>query len=259
MLNFIDKKIRQAFSDAAIQYDVLTSLHKEIGRELMRKINTLEDAKRILDIGMGTGWLTNKLKFYFPDAMVIGMDFALGMIESAKKENEEGVHIVQADAANLPFKDDAFDVIISNLAFQWITDLAKVFVLCQRSLSREGRLVLTMFGYNTFQELFLALGKESGIDKAQFRRLADRESVEAALKESGFNKIKVEEEFIKVHFPMMLDLLKWIKDIGANMLNPGVYLGKDALLKSEEYYNEHFRDRLGIRATFEVLWVEAQK
>ena len=30
-------KVRQAFTDAADQYDILTSLHKEIGRELVKK------------------------------------------------------------------------------------------------------------------------------------------------------------------------------------------------------------------------------
>ncbi len=255
----IDNKIRQAFSDAAIQYDVLTSLHKEIGRELMRKVNTLDDAKRILDIGMGTGWLTNKLKFYFPDAVVVGMDFAPGMIDAAKHKNEEGFRIIQADAADIPFKNDSFDVIISNLAYQWVEDLNKSFMHCRQSLKKDGLLTLTMFGYSTFQELFLTLEKTNKDDNPFLRRLASREAVYEALTQSGFRDIKVEEEIIKVHFPTMMDLLKWIKDIGANMLNPGIYIGKGALRKSEEYYNEHFRDRLGIRATFEVLWVEAKK
>ena len=259
ILKIIDNKIRQAFSDASIQYDVLTSLHKEIGRELVRKINKIEDAKRILDIGMGTGWLTNKLKFYFPDTMVVGMDFAPGMIDAAKHKNAEGFWIVQADALGIPFKNDSFDVIISNLAYQWVEDLRKSFTICQKTLGKEGVLVLTMFGYNTFQELFLTLENSSGIDQLKFRRLASRESVCEALSLSGFRDIKVEEEIIKVHFPTMMDLLKWIKDIGANMLNPNIFLGKEALLRSEEYYNGHFRDRLGIRATFEVLWVEAKK
>ena len=32
IIKLIDQKIRKAFSDAAMQYDVLSGLHKEIGR-----------------------------------------------------------------------------------------------------------------------------------------------------------------------------------------------------------------------------------
>ena len=64
-LQFIDQRIRNAFSDASIQYDVLTGMHKEIGRELVDKIKDHEPAQYILDVGMGTGWLTNRLTYFF--------------------------------------------------------------------------------------------------------------------------------------------------------------------------------------------------
>ncbi len=68
VFQIIDQKIRSAFSNAAVQYDALTSLHKEIGRELAKKVIDNEEADYILDVGMGTGWLTKKISFYFPDS-----------------------------------------------------------------------------------------------------------------------------------------------------------------------------------------------
>ena len=128
-LNFIDQKIRKSFSDAAAQYDVLTGMHNEIGRELLKKVIDTDLTDSILDIGMGTGRLTRRLKFYFPESQVIGMDFAEGMIEIAKNKGG-GEGIIQADAAALPFKSNSFNVIVSNLAFQWIRDLSSAFKLC---------------------------------------------------------------------------------------------------------------------------------
>ena len=84
-IRYIDQKIRKAFSDAAVQYDVLTGLHKEIGRELIHKVKERE-CQRILDVGMGTGWLTNRLTYFFPESNVVGIDFASGMIEMAKQK-----------------------------------------------------------------------------------------------------------------------------------------------------------------------------
>ena len=97
ILDFIDQKIRKAFSDAAMQYDILAGLHKEIGRELIKKNISRENTNTILDVGMGTGWLTGKLSFYFPESKVVGIDFAPGMIKAAK-DSEHTFTMIQADA-----------------------------------------------------------------------------------------------------------------------------------------------------------------
>lgn len=265
ILDLLGDKIRQAFSDVAVQYDVLTSLHKEIGRELIGKIHPREDYRRILDIGMGTGWLTNRLSLSFPDAQVIGLDFANGMVDRAKKYNQdnEGFAIIQADACALPFKDDAFDVVISNLTYQWVTDLERAFRLNCSILKDEGTFCFTMFGYHTFQELFTALehaARQYYREKDfSWSRLANQDRVAAALRQAGFRNIKIEHERIKVHFPHMMDLIRWIKGIGANLLRKDMYLGKNLFVRSNEYYNNNFKDRFGIYATLEVIWAEGTK
>jgi len=258
VLNVIDYKIRQAFSGAALHYDVLSSLHREIGRELTSKIQMLAAPyARILDVGMGTGWLTDRLTQFFPDAEVIGMDVAPGMIVEAKKR--AGLFkIVQADAANLPFRSQSFDLITSNLAYQWVRDLRQSFVACHTLLQPEGFLCLTMFGYNTFSELFESFKQVSGNELA-ISRLAKRDTVEQILLDSRFKGIETRQERIKVRFPDMLGLMKWIKDIGANALPRDVYIGRDLLVRANEYYNSHFTDRLGVYATLEVIWIEARK
>jgi malonyl-CoA O-methyltransferase len=155
-----DNPIRRAFSNAAMQYDMLTTLQKDIGRELLRKLGE-EDCSAILDVGMGTGYLTKKLLLYFPEAVVVGLDFAPGMIDVAGKQDEP-LNIIQADARQLPFKNEVFDIIVSNLAYQWVGELSGAFAGCYQSLKREGTMVFTMFGYNTLKELFTALEKCRG-------------------------------------------------------------------------------------------------
>src|SRR5436309_12651597 len=102
MLKFLDQKIRKAFSGAAMQYDVLTSLHKEIGRDLIKKVMAIEPCRTILDVGMGTGWLTYRLYQHFPGSLVVGVDFAPGMIEAAQNQSEDSFKIVEAHAGELP-------------------------------------------------------------------------------------------------------------------------------------------------------------
>jgi malonyl-CoA O-methyltransferase len=262
LFDVIDKKIRKAFSDAAMHYDMLTGLHKEIGRELTKKIGDHGPCTAVLDIGMGTGWFTHRLTDIFPCAVVVGLDFASGMIASARKR--EGTYkIVQADAAYLPFKEGVFDIITSNLAYQWIEHLPRAFGLCHSRLNKNGILCFTMFGHHTFDELFTALemctqANGQGKDFAM-RRLADKDQVAGALGEAGFKDAYLTAERIRVRFPDMMGLVKWVKDIGANSLPRDMYMGKDLLVRANDYYNTHFRDRLGVYATFEVIWVEARR
>lgn len=263
ILKTIDQKIRKAFSGAAIHYDILTSLHKEIGRDLMKKAMAVEPSQNILDVGMGTGWLTSRLTHYFPGSMVVGVDFAPGMIEIAKNQNEEGFKIIEAHTDHLPFKDEAFDLVISNLAYHWVNDLVIAFGQCRAKLKKTGSLYITLCGRRTFEELFVALENTREIEGKEIplpiRRLDDVETIERSLRQSGFREIEVKAERIKIRFPDMMSLVKWSKSIGANVLDKDIYIGKEWLAKANDYYDQHYKDNFGIYATFEVIWIKAIK
>jgi len=251
----IHKKVRAAFSDAAFNYELLSSLHKEIGRELVRKVMH-QDAARVLDVGTGTGFLANKAKFYFPEALVVGVDLADGMVLEANKLTE-GIQIVQADACALPFQAGCFDLIISNLAYQWVVDLPHAFKVAHRTLSDKGGFCATIFGHQTLGELFATM--DAVLAKTNVNRLSDMDTVAQAMTAAGFQNVKVDYELIKVQFVDVMDLLKWTKSIGANILNDEVFLGPKAFIKMNEHYKIHYPYFEGICATFEVIWVFANK
>lgn len=254
--------VRKAFSGAAERYDARTSIHKEIGRGLIERITGVKTPKAVLDVGMGTGRLTNQLKFYFPGSAVVGIDFADGMIESARRQNQ-GVGIVQADARALPFQEKAFDLIVSNLAYQWVPDLDQAFGLCHSVLQEGGAFHLTLFGRQTFRELFLSLdharrklNRERGYSA---RRLAGSRQVGDALAHAGFRDVDVEPQLMKVHFCDMWSLMRWTKDIGANALGGDMYLGKGMIAAADAYYRRYYQDSFGSFATLEVLWAQGRK
>jgi len=257
LLDFVDQRIRKAFSDAAMEYDVLTSLHKEIGRELIKKALDVENDQMILDIGMGTGWLTSRLKFYFPESRIVGMDFAEGMIHHAQ-QSYEGFDVVQADAKRLPFKQHTFNLVVSNLALQWLGDLPGAMNQVARCLKPDGSFVFTMFGRETFRELFSALEYacriKKGTEKVNIQRLFSTQEVEKVLASADFRTGDVDYERIKVRFPDMMGMIQWIRAIGANSLAKDIFLGKELLNHANDFYNQHYKDRFGIYATFEVIW-----
>ncbi len=260
--NFITRRIKRAFSGAAMQYDMLASLHKEIGRDLAKQIVSPVPEPTVLEIGMGTGYFTAKLNHLFPGSLVVGIDFAEGMLDKAR-EREAEFKMVQADAVALPFKAESFDLITSNLCLQWAEDLELIWQRCFDLAKPGGALFVTLFGYATFQELFESVARclpdsPQRTDVA-WRRLPSQELVAASLMKVGFNNTQLRAERITVHFADLYALVKWTKDIGANALARDFYVGRDLLARAAAYYDARFRDDFGIIATFEVLWVSAQK
>jgi len=258
MVSLLDQKIQKSFSDAAGQYDCLSHLHQDIGQELMRKVSSQEHCAKVLDVGMGTGWLTKGLTEVFPNAEVIGLDFAAGMIEEAQKK-EGRFKIVQANAEALPFKEEAFDVIVSNLAYQWVPHLSEAFKQCYSVLKEEGVFCCTLFGRNTFEELFMALEAATDNGALLIDRLVGKQDVVEAVEAAGFKDARITREPRKIYFSDMMALMKWIKDIGANRLSRDFFVGKDLLKRANDYYEENFRNRWGVYSTFEVIWSEGRR
>ena len=255
MLKTFANKVRRSFSDAADQYDILTSLHKEIGRELVKK-HVKVDAARVLDVGCGTGYVANKAKFFFPESLIVGLDIAEGMLIKAK-ELHEGIPIewLQADAGALPFKNQIFDLVYSNLAYQWSKDLSIAFKEARRVLSPGGTFSITMFGFRTCEELFSSFEQCVPGQSKRLMRLPTVQEVTAAMQKAGFAHANVDYELIKVQFSNITELLGWLKNIGANNLSKDFFLGKQMLNQLNEYYRGHFPYHEGISASFEVIWV----
>jgi malonyl-CoA O-methyltransferase len=96
-----------------------------------------------LDLGCGTGrhavWLANA------GATVTGIDFSEGMMEKARaKPGAEKVRFIVHDLhEGLPFADEAFDLVVSGLVLEHLTDLGGFFAGAHRVLKRGGRAVVS--------------------------------------------------------------------------------------------------------------------
>lgn len=252
-------RIQESFSRAAKHYDDYSLFHQKLGARLIASCGELAQDATILDVGMGTGLITHKLAQTYPCAKVLGCDFAPKMVERAQQY--QTFKAIQADAQALPCQDQSVDLIYSNLAYQWVRDLTQAFSECARALKPKGVFVASIFGYDTFQEFFIAL-QESAVDKIkprveQMQRLYRREMVEQNLKAAGFDRVVVTSEKMILTFEDIFDLMRWNKMLGSNILVSDFRVGKQWLLRAQEYYQKHFsrKDQL-IEATAEIIWVK---
>ncbi len=257
--NMLDNsyRIKRSFSRAAACYDRLTGFHQQIGSQLITRLEELGKYDVILDVGIGTGGFASLLQRHFSEAFITGIDLAFGMIEVAKQSCPE-LYILEADACNLPFKHNVFDLITSNLAYQWAADIFAAFHGAYCCLKKGGRFCFSMFGRKTLDELFISLSHAVG-ENLSIHRLYTLDDVINSLRSAGFTDINVISELHRIYFPDMMALLKWVKGIGANALKKDIFIGRRVFVSASHYYERYFSKGDCVYASMEVFWVNAVK
>ncbi len=96
--------------------------------------------KEVLDIGAGTGRLTNILAQ--KGAKVTALDVSRKMLEVLHRKNLL-IKIIIGDAENLLFKDKSFDLVVSTFLIIHLKDLTKYFNEVYRILKNDGLFLLT--------------------------------------------------------------------------------------------------------------------
>lgn len=107
----------------------------------------LDTATSILELGCGAGGGTvEALRFAAEDARYVALDLSPEMLRRARQRLPDRVETCAADAARLPFEDDAFDRIIANLSLMIVPDTDGVISEIRRVLRPHGRLVASIWG-----------------------------------------------------------------------------------------------------------------
>jgi trans-aconitate 2-methyltransferase len=111
--------------------------------------------ERILDLGCGTGHLTNEIARR--GAQVVGMDHSPDMIAQAKSHYPD-LTFVQADARSFRF-DEPFDAVFSNAALHWVPEAEQVVASVRLALKPRGRFVTEHGGKGNVRTIVDALGR----------------------------------------------------------------------------------------------------
>ncbi len=117
-------------------YDNAQAYVSEYGKDLLSFVPNNKDQK-ILDLGCGTGDLTNILHCSFEN--IIGIDSSAEMIAEARKKYPD-VKFEVADGATMAYNEE-FDVVFSNAVFHWIKAQTELHNGIYNSLKRDGLLV----------------------------------------------------------------------------------------------------------------------
>lgn len=103
----------------------------------------------ILDLGCGTGELTNKISYHSKET--VGIDKSSQMIQKAQ-ENFPHINFHTKDATSFSF-EKKFDAIFSNATLHWVLDY-KSCIRCMRdNLKPNGKIVLEFGGKGNVQNI----------------------------------------------------------------------------------------------------------
>ncbi|MBL0692067.1 bifunctional demethylmenaquinone methyltransferase/2-methoxy-6-polyprenyl-1,4-benzoquinol methylase UbiE [Comamonas sp. JC664] len=150
-------EVREMFSSIATKYDVTNEvlsfgIHRLWRRKAVR-LSAAKEGDRILDCASGTGDLALVFKRKVgASGRVVGTDFCPEMLENAPAKAEKAglqVEFQVADAMDLPFADNTFDVASISFGIRNVDDPVKCLKEMARVVRPGGRVVVLEFGQPT--------------------------------------------------------------------------------------------------------------
>jgi len=117
------KSIQQVRSEEAGDWDRNAEFYRDddaffLMQDLARRREEfygIAPGRRVLDLGCGSGAVVAQLRAGGVDAA--GVDYSAAMVAVAHEEFGLGEHVARADASDLPFEDNSFDVVMANGVF----------------------------------------------------------------------------------------------------------------------------------------------
>jgi ubiquinone/menaquinone biosynthesis C-methylase UbiE len=138
-------------SSVSAQYDAWARVYDQFWARYMdqtlpvaRQMADVRPNIRALDLACGTGELLRRIADDVPGAALTGVDLAPNMVERARHKLADvpNTRIERADAHELPFADDMFDVVACANTFHYFTHPSAVLGEVHRVLRPGGRFVL---------------------------------------------------------------------------------------------------------------------
>lgn len=208
------RDVAKRFNIAAASYDAHSAAQRHAARRLAEHLVTLSlpPRPRVLEIGCGTGHLTELLLLHLPGASILATDIAPAMVAAcrARLGTQPRLGFAIMDGCR-PAAAGPFDLVCGNLVAQWFDDLPAAFSRLDALLAPGGALLLSLPGSETFLE-WRAAHAAHGL-KSGARPMPTQEACLAALP-PGDNRI--ETELWRARHADGLDFLRALRGIGAD-------------------------------------------
>ena len=238
----IGSSVARNFGKSAQSYRQGAQLQLDSGKVLLQSLDTSllepkpnqQESLCALDLGCGPGLFTEALQQR--SHQVYSLDLAKPMLDSLGESTTK----IQANAHFLPFSDNSFDILFSNLMVQWC-DLPKVLAEVYRVLKPSGIACISTLVDGTLFELKTAWAEVD--DDQHLHQYLNESQVLQAVKSNDWCSSSVRLEEHVYWFQTAKDLAKELKFLGANLVTNRKQKGlvtKSKWQKMEQAYSKQF-------------------
>lgn len=257
-----ENPIHKRFGESAIIYHQEAEIQKKVAEGLIASLRPWKEilpSGPILEVGAGTGFLSEMLLSEFPNRKLAITDASREMILYAHEDlYEKGLEL--DNAMFMPFDVDQDDLgegeyslIISNFAAQWFKDTAIGLSKLTQALKPGGLLLVSFPGNKSFSEWYQAC-LETGLPFTA-NALPDTEEVVIKL---SMDPVQVDfyENTLTQKFPSAQDFFFHLKDIGASSSKTGKSLSPKQLKILMNHWDSKGED---VTVSWRTVYLVAKK
>lgn len=250
--------VKRFFNNASESYDNSADIQRIIAAHLAASIDTTKPYGSILEIGTGTGFLTEHLKADIDCQLYTHLDMAFELMLSVRnsKTHLPCMAYINADAEFLPFKKNRFDLMISSSTFQWLEHPETSIPNMIQLLKPGSPFHFSIFGDGTFFEMkeiskMTDFGSVMPLNTADFYQsiLNDIENIE----------VSIETKSYIVHYDSVIQFLKHHKKTGARYTASNKPKGKKSFNAFCQLYTDIFSTDKGVPVTYNIHYIKGVK
>lgn len=148
--------MRTVFEWDAATYDRVAAPMTERGTEMVERL-PLAGGEHVIDLGCGTGRVTERLRERLPRGAVTALDSSRAMLDQAHARlGDDRVRYVQADLRG-PLPVPPADALVSTSTLHWVPDHAGLFRRLAAALRPGGLAALDFGGHGNVDEVVRVL------------------------------------------------------------------------------------------------------
>jgi malonyl-CoA O-methyltransferase len=215
--------MRRAFDRAAARGGE-SFIAREIERRMAERLQYIRHVPtRILEAGCGAGEGVALLRARYPRADIIALDAAPGPLARARGARTLGdrlrafaggaaVHYLRADLGGAALRPATCDLVWSNLALAWSTDIAATLRGWGTAMAPGGLVMFSTFGPDTLRELTASF---AGCDDApHVHPFVDMHDIGDLLVAAGFGEPVIDMEMLTLTYAAPGTLFAELRDAG---------------------------------------------
>jgi len=255
--------VAKSFSKAANSYNRWAKPQQIIANELNKFLQVESVPKKIADLGVGTGFVTDLMANKYPAAEIMGFDLAEAMVEfcNDKWKNNSNINFMVFDLEADKFKQK-YDLMLSSCVLQWFKEPRKPFANICNALDNNGTFAAAIPVIGTLQEL---TNSYQQVFANKMSTSLFYHSAAEYLQVLADSSLQVERYVVKdivTNYDNGLQALQSFKGVGATFQFQEHYrpLMAGELKRLISFYEQNYRTKDGkIPVTYSVLFFQGRR